>query len=148
MGGIFFIGMEVMLVPGFTYFGVSGIILLLIAIIYAFLHYSTTIALSILFTSIIIVIAFFIWFFKKGINRGFALKERENIQNGFLPYKENYQQFTDKTGIAHSPLRPAGTVMIDDVKLSAVSQGDYIEAGEKIRVIKVEGNKLIVRKIS
>jgi len=148
LGGIFLIALEIMVIPGFTYFGVSGIVLLLVAIIYAFLHYSATIALTILFLSIIISIAFFIWFFKKGINRSFSLKDREDVSDGYLPYQEDYQKYDQKTGTAHSPLRPAGIVIIEGAKLNAISQGDYIDAGDVIKVLKVEGSKLIVRKIS
>lgn len=146
VAGIFLIAIEIMLVPGFTYFGVGGIIFLVIAIIFAFLNYSAIVALSILSVSIFIVIAFFIWFFKKGINRGLALKGSEKTKEGYLPYQENYEQFIDKSGIAHSPLRPAGIIIINGNKLSALSQGDYIDAGETVLVLKVEGNKLIVRK--
>jgi membrane-bound serine protease (ClpP class) len=146
VAGVFLIAIEIMLVPGFTYFGLSGIISLVIAIILAFLNYSTSVALGIMSVSIFVVIAFFIWFFKKGINRGFALKGSEKAEDGYLSYQENYQQFINKSGIAHSPLRPAGIVIIDGTKLSAVSQGDYIDAGEAILVLKVEGTKLIVRK--
>jgi membrane-bound serine protease (ClpP class) len=145
-GGIFLIAIEITVVPGFTYFGISGTIFLVISIIFAFLNYSATVALGIMFGSIIIVIAFFIWFFKKGINRGISLKGSENSKEGFLPFRQDYQQFIDKSGISHTPLRPAGIIIIDGEKLSALSQGDYIEAGESIRVLKVEGNKLIVRK--
>ena len=147
-GGIFLIAIEITVVPGFTYFGASGTIFLLISTIFAFLNYSATVALGIMSGSIFIVIAFFIWFFKKGINRGFALKGSEKTKEGYLPFRQDYQQFIDKSGIAHTPLRPAGIVIIIGEKLSAVSQGDYIEAGESINVLKVEGNKLIVRKTS
>ncbi len=146
LGGVFLIAIEILLVPGFTYFGVGGIIFLVISIIFAFLNYSAPVALAIMSISVIIVIVFFIWFFKKGINRGFSLKGSENSKEGFLSYREDYQQFIDESGIAHSPLRPSGTVIIKGIKVSAISQGDYIDSGESIIVIKVEGNKLIVRK--
>ena len=145
-GGIFLIALEITVVPGFTYFGVSGTILLIIAIIFSFLNYSVNTAFGIMFGSIIIVIVFFIWFFKKGINRGFSLNEIERSKDGFRPFQRDYQQYIDQIGKAHSPLRPAGIVIIDGEKLSAVTQGDYIEAGEDIQVLKVEGNKLVVIK--
>jgi len=145
--GIILLAMEVAIVPGFTYFGILGILLLAISTVFAFLNHSLAWALIILSSSIIIVIAFFIWFFKKGIHRGFSLKENESKLIGYKSYKEDYKQFVGKSGISHSSLRPAGFITIDDTKLSAVSEGGYIEAGEKIVVVKVEGTKLIVRKI-
>jgi membrane-bound serine protease (ClpP class) len=144
---ILLLTMEVAIVPGFTYFGILGILLLGVSTIYAFLNHSLVWALIILISSLIVVIAFITWFFKKGIHRGFSLKGNESKLIGYKSYKEDYEQFIGKSGIAHSSLRPAGFISINDFKLSAVSQGDYIEAGEKVRVVKVEGTKLIVKKI-
>lgn len=144
---ILLLTMEVAIVPGFTYFGILGILLLAVSTIYAFLNHSLVWALIILASSITVVIAFITWFFKKGIHRGFSLKDKESKLIGYKSYKEDYEQFIGQSGIAHSTLRPAGFISINDSKLSAVSQGDYIEAGDKVTVIKVEGTKLIVKKI-
>ena len=144
--GIFLLVMEVAIVPGFTYFGILGILLLAVSSIYAFLNYSLASAFIILFASIIVVSAFITWFFKKGIHQGFSLKDSESKLIGYKSYKENYDQYVGKNGVAHSDLRPAGFITIDDIKLSAVSQGDYIEAGDPVTVVKVEGTKLVVKK--
>ena len=44
-------------------------------------------------------------------------------------------------------LRPAGSVNIEGNVLDVVSEGSFITKGEKIRVIKIEGMRIIVRKI-
>jgi membrane-bound serine protease (ClpP class) len=144
--GIFLLIMEVAIVPGFTYFGILGILFLAVSSIYALLNYSLMSALIILFSSIIVVVAFMIWFFKKGIHRGFSLKDSESRLIGYKSYKEDYEQYIGKKGVAHSDLRPAGFITIDDTKLSAVSQGEYIDVGAAITVVKVEGTKLVVKK--
>ena len=43
-------------------------------------------------------------------------------------------------------LRPAGTIMVEDERLDAVSQGDFIPKGSPIEIIRVEGGKIIVRR--
>lgn len=43
-------------------------------------------------------------------------------------------------------LRPSGSVKIDNDILDVVSEGSYINKGEKIRVVKIEGIRIIVRK--
>ncbi len=48
-------------------------------------------------------------------------------------------------GTAISHLRPAGKVEVDGKLLDAVSQGDYINQGERIVVVRVEANHVIVR---
>lgn len=55
--------------------------------------------------------------------------------------------FVGKLGTAHTPLRPAGIAEFDGVKLSVVSEGDFIEKGAPLRVDRVEGKRIIVAQI-
>jgi membrane-bound serine protease (ClpP class) len=50
-----------------------------------------------------------------------------------------------RTGIALSPLRPAGVAQIDGERVDVVSDGTFIDAGAAIQVIRVEGNRIVVR---
>ena len=56
--------------------------------------------------------------------------------------------FIGKTGTAHTPLRPAGIAELDGVRLSVVSDGDFIKAGTPVRVDRVEGKRIVVVPIS
>ncbi len=49
-------------------------------------------------------------------------------------------------GIVFSTLRPAGKIEIDNKIYDAISQGEFIEKGEKVRVVARQGNTLVVRK--
>ncbi len=49
-------------------------------------------------------------------------------------------------GEALSTLRPSGTARFGKLKLSVVTSGEYIERGTPVRVVRVEGNRVIVRK--
>ncbi|HRZ86547.1 MAG TPA: NfeD family protein [bacterium] len=59
---------------------------------------------------------------------------------------KDYTYLLDKTGLAISYLRPAGIVEIDGERIDVVSEGDYIDRGTKIKVIAVEGHRIVVRK--
>ena len=52
--------------------------------------------------------------------------------------------FVGKTGAAHTPLRPAGIADLDGVRLNVVTEGDYIESGTPVRVVRVDGNRIVV----
>jgi membrane-bound serine protease (ClpP class) len=145
--GFLLIAIEVFITPGLTVFGVLGIIVLGTGIYYAFITLSFAYALGTLFLSLLVVILFLIWFFKSGINRGLALKTRESLSSGFKSYQEEYSQYLNKTGIALTPLRPSGTIRIKNQKMSAMTQGEFIEPNEKVKVIRVEGSKVIVEKV-
>ena len=54
------------------------------------------------------------------------------------------QGLEGKEGVAHSTLRPAGTALIDGVRVDVVSRGEMIAVRTRIKVIAVEGNRVVV----
>ena len=51
-----------------------------------------------------------------------------------------------KTGTAHTPLRPVGTGVFDGKKLNVSSEGEFIESGAEICIIRREGRNIIVKR--
>jgi membrane-bound serine protease (ClpP class) len=58
------------------------------------------------------------------------------------------KNFINKEGVAGSVLRPSGVCTIENQRLACVSENAQIEAGQKVRVIGVSGNYLIVQPIT
>ncbi|MFT7618805.1 MAG: membrane-bound ClpP family serine protease [Planctomycetota bacterium] len=52
--------------------------------------------------------------------------------------------FVGKVGVAITPLAPGGTVEIEDTTFSAVSMGEFIDRNSQVKVIQVEGNRVVV----
>jgi membrane-bound serine protease (ClpP class) len=61
--------------------------------------------------------------------------------------EKKYSLLAGQEGIALSPLRPSGMVKIRDSKYSVVTSGEFIAKDAKVRVIQVEGNRIIVREV-
>jgi membrane-bound serine protease (ClpP class) len=49
-----------------------------------------------------------------------------------------------KDGVAESMLRPAGVARLDGRRVDVVTRGEMIQAGERVRVLAVEGNRVVV----
>lgn len=49
-------------------------------------------------------------------------------------------------GETFSTLRPSGTVMVGEKRLQAVSSGEFIDRGVKVRVLEVHGNRVVVER--
>lgn len=47
-------------------------------------------------------------------------------------------------GEALTDLRPSGAARFDRVKMSVITRGEYVERGHAIRVVRVEGNRIVV----
>lgn len=52
-----------------------------------------------------------------------------------------------KQGLAATPLHPAGIAEIEGERLDVVADGVLIDAGERIEVMRVDGNRIVVRRV-
>ncbi|WHX99361.1 NfeD family protein [Neobacillus sp. DY30] len=59
----------------------------------------------------------------------------------------NRTDLLGKEGIALTVLRPSGTAVFNNERLDVVSEGDFIDQNAKITVVKVEGVRIVVRKV-
>jgi membrane-bound serine protease (ClpP class) len=50
-------------------------------------------------------------------------------------------------GVAESQLRPAGRIRIGHNYVDVVSDGTFVEPEEKVEVINVRGNRIVVRRV-
>jgi len=66
------------------------------------------------------------------------------------PYQAEYQHLKSligKSGKAISPLRPGGLVQIDDERLHAIGNGFIIESGTRVRVVEIQGTRIVVEPV-
>lgn len=57
------------------------------------------------------------------------------------------QHWLGKQGRALSVLRPAGIAMIEGARVDVVSDGEMIDADVRIQVMRVDGNRIVVRRV-
>ncbi len=50
-------------------------------------------------------------------------------------------------GTTLSPLRPSGKMQVDDYTVDVVTEGDFVESGQTVRVIGKQGAKVVVRPV-
>ncbi|MEG6584817.1 NfeD family protein [Dendrosporobacter sp. 1207_IL3150] len=146
-GGIILIIVE-LFVPGAGFFGIAGLIAILVSI---FLVLGGDVqAFSNMSISLIAAVILFLFIAKHLPNSKFwsrfILKETETTQAGYVSAND-YKTYLNKTGVAETYLRPAGTVLIEDARLDVVSEGIFIKPGTKVIVIAVQGNRIVVRPI-
>jgi membrane-bound serine protease (ClpP class) len=59
--------------------------------------------------------------------------------------KVDKPELLDQTGVAQTNLRPSGTAVINGKRVDVVTEGPMVEKGAPIRVIAVEGMRVVVR---
>jgi membrane-bound serine protease (ClpP class) len=50
-----------------------------------------------------------------------------------------------RDAVALTDLRPVGSAEIDGRRCSVVTDGEYVDRGSRVRVVRVEGNRIVVR---
>lgn len=49
-----------------------------------------------------------------------------------------------KGGVSVTPLRPAGKALVEDRRIDVLTRGEMLDAGARVRVLRVEGNRVFV----
>ena len=75
----------------------------------------------------------------------FTLGQRSTTKAGYVS-NDVLKDLAGKEGVAHTTLRPAGIAKIDGNLVDVVTEGDFIDAGSPIVVLRVVGGRNIVRK--
>jgi len=158
MIGIVLILLEVLVIPGFGVAGVLGILLVLGSFVFSLLPRLESIRFEDVLDAITLVGLSFIFAFvllipivklvpKSKTFQKLILDSREVREQGFRSTRESDEQFLGAQGIAASALRPSGIGIFDGKRLNVVAEGEFIDINEPIKVIKVEGYRIIVRKL-
>ncbi|MGG1291241.1 NfeD family protein [Bacillus smithii] len=75
-----------------------------------------------------------------------VLTDSTDSEKGYVSHVNRYD-LIGKTGVSVTPLRPSGTILIDEERIDAITEGNYIAKDKKIQVVKVEGVRIIVREV-
>ena len=134
--------------PGFGIAGTTGIILVIASIV--MISSSVIQGLLIIIGTAAIVALLLVALIKLGWAKKyvkyFVLKTEQSSKDGYISNNQ-YAKYIGKRGIVITPLRVAGTIMIDDVKLDVVSEGGFISKGAVVEVLKTDGSGIFVREI-
>lgn len=134
--------------PGFGIAGVSGIIIVIVSIV--MISDNVIQGLLILigtaaFAAMLLIALIKLGWAKKYL-KFFVLNTEQKNEEGYIS-NNKYTNYIGKSGTVITPLRSAGTVMIDGVKLDAVSEGEFISKDVVVEVLRIEGSSIFVREI-
>lgn len=155
--GVLLLLVEVFLLPGFTLAGVAGIVMLVAGLGLTLVGSGATAAAVIsalgrVAISVLVALAGGLvamrFLPKLPFGRRLILSTDMEAEEGFVSSPETDRQWLGKTGRAVSPLRPAGIAEIDGTRVDVVSDGVFIDAGAPVRVTRVDGNRIVVRRIT
>ena len=159
VAGVVLLLLEIFVIPGFGVAGVSGAVLIVVALVFAgvdripldfwneFAGYVMN-SLFLVVSCSLVALGGSIWLGAKlfGTRRwAFALHAEQRREDGYVGVDMDALQVVGKKGVATTDLRPAGKVTVDKEVYDAVSLlGDYITKGTVVTVVKYQSGQIYV----
>ncbi|MCX7986053.1 MAG: NfeD family protein [Bacteroidales bacterium] len=143
--GLLLLIIELLVVPGVSVAGIASLVFLSAGVILSYKYFGGTIGNITLLSTLLAVIITIVIALKPGTWKKISLhtaidsKIEDNFTDSIHP--------GDK-GVAKSKLSPIGEIVVNDLVAEAESIGPYIDAGEKIEIVKVEQKKIYVKPLT
>ncbi|MFN3841339.1 MAG: NfeD family protein [Cyclobacteriaceae bacterium] len=143
--GLTLLIVEVIFIPGTTVVGILGLIFLIVGVIFSYGEFGREVGnYTLLASAAGFAVALYLSF-RKGAWKRFSLKTsieskvNEGITLGLRPGDE---------GVAVSALRPMGSAEFNGNIFEVKTNGDYLAAGARVKVVQIEANDILVEPIS
>jgi len=156
VAGLVLLGLEVFVIPGFGIAGALGILGILAGLVLSMVGQGNTtelvmlVAVRVIFSllaALAVSMVLLRFMTHSPIGRRLVLSTGLAAGQGYASAPESDMRLIGRTGVTASPLHPAGIALIDGNRVDVVSNGPLIGAGEPVVVDKVDGNRVVVRRI-
>ena len=148
--GLVLLAIEIF-IPGFGVCGITGLVLLVFSIVFRtvtsgdFWHLLLLLAFILLASGLTILIA--VKSARYGlISKSPIVQNETAIPKDYASNEKNYGFLMNKVGVTKTTCKPAGKMEYDKIEYQVITNGDCIDADEKVRVIEVDGSTIVVRK--
>ncbi len=150
--GLFLLAMEVFVIPGFGIVGILGITCMIVSLFGAFGFENFTEAAHVIGISLLVALVLMIFLTiyvlpKSSLFKHLRLETVQQRSKGYSAPHQEHSELIGRTGIAHTPLRPTGVVIIDEQRYDAATEGDFIEKDETVEAVALNGFQIKVKKV-
>lgn len=109
-------------------------------------HMAMSIGIAFIITIVVAVVLFKTIGLDKGFFRHVILKDRTTTELGYVSSK-NRLELIGLEGKTVTTLRPSGTAVFEGERIDVISEGSFVQKDKLVKVVKVEGVRIVVREI-
>lgn len=149
---LFIVGLGLILLEFFLPGGIVGIIGFVSILTSLFLasdnvvHMGISILIAIGISILASILMIKVFGKKMKLFKRIILTDSTNTEQGYISNKSRVE-LIGLEGVALTTLRPSGTVILEGERIDVVSEGGYISQGAKVKVVKAEGSRIVVREV-
>lgn len=139
-----------MFLPGIGLPGISGLIMLLAAIGLVWRAYGAVWGIVACLAVIALVTTAIVISLKSAKNGRLSRSALFLKQTPDSAQKEEKKKasLVGREGVTQTPLRPSGIILLDGERKSVVTEGEFLDAGKPVRIIHVNGSRIVVEPVS
>ncbi|ARI77019.1 hypothetical protein HM131_09270 [Halobacillus mangrovi] len=129
--------------------GIAGIIAIVASLMLSSAdmgHMAMSIGIALIVTIVVSIILFKVVGLERGFFRHIILNDATTSEKGYVS-AANRLELIGMEGTTLTPLRPAGTAEFDGERLDVVTEGGFISAQHRVKVVKTEGSRIVVREM-
>lgn len=139
--GILLMVIEVAVIPGFGIAGLLGLLLLGAGTVMVWVLYGAALGTGSLVLSIILSAVIIWFFFKSRASRRLQLEDKILGDSSSVP---SLVHLVGRRGVVTKPLRPSGIAELDGEPYDVVSEGQFIDQGAAVVVVRISTNSIVV----
>ena len=132
-------------IPGTTIVGIVGFIITCVGIYITYEEHGASAGNYVLAGSGLLSVLGLVYSFRSKSWNKFSLK---NINNGKVNEGYSNDLSVEIEGVAISDLKPIGKAEFNNKSYEVKSKGEFIPAGNKLKIIQIEGNRIIVESLN
>ena len=149
--GIIFCAIE-MFVPGFGFFGISGVVMIVVGIIVRMICGGDLFMLLYMILGALVLFVLAFWVISQAITKGRLSKTAlfhvdSAVPTGNTEGTRDFAYLVGASGVAITPLRPIGRAKFGNETIDVIARDGFIAADAKLTVLETEGSRVVVIEI-
>jgi len=143
--GLALILVELVFIPGTTLVGLLGLIFTVVGLVICYNHFGSDTGFYFLMGTLVTTLVGLFYSFRTGAWSKFSLKTSidSRVNEGLTE-----QLKVGDEGITVSTLRPIGKAQFHGQNFEVKTMGGYAEAGQKVKIIQIQYNQIVVEPLN
>ncbi len=163
--GVALLVVELFAIPGFGLIGVAGLLAVLSSLVMVLMAgdwsdisfenpFTAEAITRVLVTTVLGIVAILVLMRylptigdRTGLGRRLVLASELESAAGFESHEPAADELVGRTGTTLTALRPSGKARIDGRRLNVETEGDFLDRGQEVRVLRSEPGRVVVRRV-
>jgi membrane-bound ClpP family serine protease len=144
LAGLLLIIVEIVFIPGTTVVGLLGLIFTIVGIVFSYSHFGSEMGFYVLLGTSLVTAGTLYLSFRKGAWKKFSHQSTidSKVNEGMTAHLNAGEE-----GIAISALRPMGSAEFGGKIFEVKTNGEFVNNGIKLRIVKIRSNDILVEPI-